>query len=131
MQSDMVLEGPRFLHFDPEEVRKKVFCRQLGRGSILPWAELKHRTSPTPTVPYFLQQGHIYSNKLTPPDRATSCGLSILNPPHSLYMQKQNHKTKTESKVVICASIIVYSHLLFSHFKGHMLASMSVVIILV
>jgi hypothetical protein len=39
-----------------------------NRVSLLPWVELEYRAStPTPTVMNFLQQGHTYSNKVTPP----------------------------------------------------------------
>jgi hypothetical protein len=65
MQADMMLEKElRVLHLDLKSTRKYW---------LLPWAELNHRTSePTPKVTHFLQQGHTYSNKNTPPN-STPC----------------------------------------------------------
>jgi hypothetical protein len=55
-----LLEQPRVLHLDPKAARRTL--SPLGRkrgGSLSQWAELEHRISkPTPTVMYFLQQGH-------------------------------------------------------------------------
>jgi hypothetical protein len=49
----------------------------------LHWVELEHWTSkPTPTVTEFLQDGHIYSNKVTLLNSATSHGPSIFKPSH-------------------------------------------------
>ena len=56
----MVLEEVRFYIF----IQKKLGadCFQVAKGRI---------SKPTLTVTYFLQQGHTYSNKVTPPNSAT------------------------------------------------------------
>jgi hypothetical protein len=44
------------------------------------WVELEHTyeiSKPTSRVTHFFQQGHTYSNKAIPPNRATSYGPSI------------------------------------------------------
>ena len=59
----------RFLHLDPK-----------AAGDWIPdWAEFEYlKTSkPTPTMIHLLQQGQTYSNKATPPNRATPRGPSI------------------------------------------------------
>ena len=66
----MVLEQDlRVLHLDPQADRRLTLPHLVG---------LEHRTSkPTPIVMHFLQQGHTYSSKATPPNSVTSCGSSI------------------------------------------------------
>lgn len=76
----------------PEEVRQggilcaSVACSYvLGTGSRA--TEVKNVTlgvawtyealNPTSTLTHFLQQGHIYSDNVTPSNSATHCGLSI------------------------------------------------------
>jgi hypothetical protein len=47
-------------------------------------------------VTHFLQQGHTYSNKATPPNSATSHGASIFKPPQVLW--KNRYYRNTERK---------------------------------
>jgi hypothetical protein len=50
----MVLEKElRVLHLGLKAIRRDSFCRQPGRGFLLYWVELEHRTSkPTLTKPH-------------------------------------------------------------------------------
>jgi hypothetical protein len=61
IQEGMALEKLRVLHLVPKVNRRRLAFRQLGRGSQIQ----------PPTVVHFLQQGHTYSNKGTPPNSAT------------------------------------------------------------
>jgi hypothetical protein len=62
----MALEELRILHLDPKADRRML--------SILRQIQADHPrrsgSQPTPTVTHFLQQGHTYSNKATPPNKA-------------------------------------------------------------
>jgi hypothetical protein len=71
IQIGMVLAKElRVLHLYP-----KATGRRLALSS---WVELMHRTSkPMPTVTHFFQQGHTYSNKVTPPNSVTPCESNI------------------------------------------------------
>lgn len=66
----MVLEKElRVLHLDLQAAGER-----LCTGCSLSTCET---LKSAPTVTHFLYQGHIYSNKATPPKSATSYGLSI------------------------------------------------------
>lgn len=69
VQADMVLEKElRVLY---------LYLKATGH-----WVYFEHRretSKPIPTVTYFRQQGHIYSNKSTPPNSATLCELMGTN----------------------------------------------------
>jgi hypothetical protein len=54
MQADMVLEKELRV---PKSSQKIDLLRQLGGSSLLQWVETEP-PRPTPTVTYFLQQGH-------------------------------------------------------------------------
>jgi hypothetical protein len=66
--------------------------RQPGRDSLLQTARRRissalngawaSTSKPTPKVMHFLQQGHTYSNKATPPNSAPSHGPEIFKPSH-------------------------------------------------
>jgi hypothetical protein len=67
MQVDMVLEMElSVLHLD----------QHAEEGSCVPpWVELEHRRPQSPpTLTHFLQQGHTYLIKATPPNSDTSYG---------------------------------------------------------
>ena len=69
VQADMVLEKElRVLYLNLQES----LCATLGIAGV--WETSK--TTP-PTVTYFLQRGHTYSNQATPPSNVTSYGPSI------------------------------------------------------
>jgi hypothetical protein len=62
VQADTVLEKePRVLHLDPRQPGRD-YLFQAARGRV---------SKPTSTVTHFLQQGHINSNKTTPPNIVT------------------------------------------------------------
>ena len=76
--------------FSGSKRRGRLFCRQPGRGSFLPWVEFEHSepSKPIYTVTHFLQQGYTYSNKATPPNGATSHGTvetATIRAMHSYY----------------------------------------------
>ena len=59
-----------------------VFCRQPGGSFLQHWVDLEYyeTSKPTYTVTQFLQQGHTYSNKATPPNHLTFHGPSLFKP---------------------------------------------------
>jgi hypothetical protein len=90
----------RVLHLIPKGTRRKLSSRHLGGGS----------QSRLPTVLCFLQQGHISSNKATPPPTRphllqqdhTSCNKAIPPPtrPHPLQQgHTSSNKATTHSAI--------------------------------
>ena len=76
MQADLVLDELRVLHLDSKEAR--MVLQAVRRLSFHTGQTLSIETSKTiPTVTHFLQQGHTYSDKTTPPNSATPYGPSI------------------------------------------------------
>ena len=59
---------------------------QAARRRVFPhWVELEHSTSKsTPTMTYFLQQGHTSSNKATSPNSVILYGQTF-KPPHTIW----------------------------------------------
>jgi hypothetical protein len=58
----------------------------LGEGSLPHRAEPEHRTSKSSrTVTHFLQQGHTYSDKSTPPHSGISQEPSLFKPPQRVF----------------------------------------------
>ena len=62
IQEGRALEELRVLHLVPKANRRRLADSHVARRRVL---------KPTPTVTHFLQQGHTYSNKATPPNSAT------------------------------------------------------------
>jgi hypothetical protein len=72
-------QGRKYSSLLEKEMRVLHLCQRAARRlSLLHWAELEHRTlKPALRMTYFLQQGHTYFKKDTPPNSVTLCGLSI------------------------------------------------------
>jgi hypothetical protein len=81
----MVLGELRAVHLDLKASRRRLSsASSQERDTLSHWVKLEHVdvSKPAYTVTHFLQQGHTYSNKDTPPNSATSHGPSIFKPPH-------------------------------------------------
>ena len=89
VQADMIMEKElRVLNLDLKAARR-LFCRQLGEGSLMHWVEFEqmnlktypHSDTLPPTRPHPFQQSFTHCNKATPPNNATSWP-RIYKPPY-------------------------------------------------
>ena len=93
MQADMVLE---------KELRVRYLGLQAAEGAVYYTGvtRTQETSKPAPIVTHFLQQGHTYSNKTTPPNSAIPYGqafkhlslweLYLFKPPHARLHRRQN-----------------------------------------